>query len=235
MSRLYLAILILFSVVPAFSQVRLSDAEVILQSRHIWRGQKLGTAPAIEPSFTLSSARFSFNFWASVTTNNSYSEIDLIPAYQFNDFKLTLFDYYNPVPEGNNQYLNFKEGRNRHSLELAVDNYSVEKQRLKWMVGTFLLGDKNKSTGNPFYSTYIELKYPFIVWNIETEPFVGITPFKGYYADQFTVINTGISFGKQLTISQKLMIPFRILVGSNPYKNNQFFTFSTGIVFVNLK
>jgi hypothetical protein len=103
------------------------------------------------------------------------------------------------------------------------------------MVGTFLLGDKNKSTGNPFYSTYIELKYSTAILGIETQPFVGITPFKGYYADQFAVINTGISFGKQLTISQKLMIPFRILVGSNPYKNNQFFTFSTGIVFVNLK
>jgi hypothetical protein len=92
--------LIIFLSISAktFCQLQLSDAEVLVQSRHIWRGEKLGTTAAIEPSVTLSAGRFSFNVWASVTTNNSYSEVDLIPAYQFNTFQLTLLNYYNPVP-----------------------------------------------------------------------------------------------------------------------------------------
>lgn len=125
--------LILFLLISCktFSQLQFSEAEIIIQSRHVWRGETLGTASAIEPSVTFSASRFSFNIWASVTTNNSYSEIDLIPSYQFNKFQLSLLDYYNPVPEENNQYLNFQEGRNRHSIELTADNYSVEKQRFK--------------------------------------------------------------------------------------------------------
>lgn len=235
MPRLSLVTLAFLLSVSAFSQIRFSDAEVILQSRHIWRGQKLGTAPAIEPAFTLSSTRFSFNIWASVTTNNSYSEIDLIPSCQFNEFKLTLFDYYNPVPGESNGYLNFREGKSRHSVELGIDNYSVEKRRLKWMIGTFLLGDKNKLSGNPFYSTYIELKYSIAFWGMETQAFAGLTPFEGYYADRLAIVNAGISFGKQLKLSSKLMIPFRILIGSNPHKNNHFLAFSTGIIFSDLK
>lgn len=225
--------LILFLLISckSFSQLQLSEAEVLVQSRHVWRGEKLGSAPAIEPSVTFSASRFSFNIWASVTTNNSFSEVDLIPAYQFNKFQLTLFDYYNPVSGENNQYINFQEGRNRHSIELTADNYSVEKQRLKWMIGTFLLGDKNEETGNPCYSSYIELKYPFTIWSIDTEPFAGLTPFKGFYADKFALINTGISFTKEFEVSARLSIPITFTYTYNPYQDKQIFTFSSGLVF----
>jgi hypothetical protein len=69
------------------------EAEVILQSRHLWRGSQLGDQVAVEPSVTLGAGRFSFNIWASRTTNNSYSEIDLIPSWQFNELSLSLLDY----------------------------------------------------------------------------------------------------------------------------------------------
>jgi len=225
--------LILFLLISCktFSQLQFSDAEILVQSRHVWRGEKLGTAPAIEPSVTFSASRFSFNIWASVTTNNSYSEIDLIPAYQFNNFQLSLLDYYNPVPEEDNHYLNFQEGRNRHSLELTADNYYVDKQRFKWMIGTFLLGDKNEDTGNPCYSTYLEFKYPFTIWGIDTEPFAGLTPFKGFYADKFALINTGISFTKEFEVSARLTIPINVTYTYNPYQDKQLVTFATGLVF----
>ena len=197
----------------------------------MWRGERLGTAPAIEPSVTFLASRFSFNVWASVTTNNSYSEIDLIPAYQFNKFQLTLLDYYNPVMGENNQYLNFQEGKNRHSLELTADNYSKDDQRFKWMLGTFLLGDKNEETGNPFYSTYLEFKYPFTIWGIGTEPFAGLTPFKGFYANKFAFINSGISFCKEFELCSGLSIPITITYTYNPYLEKQLVNFSTGLIF----
>ena len=231
MVRMFLTILFLWIHFYSFAQFKFSEAEILVQSRHVWRGEKLGTAPAIEPSVTFSANRFSFNVWASVTTNNSYSEVDLIPAYQFDKFQLTLLNYYNPVSGENNQYLNFQEGKNRHSLELTAENYYVDNQRFKWMIGTFLLGDKNKETGNPFYSTYLEFKYPFTIWEIDTEPFCGLTPFKGFYADQFAVINTGISFTKEFEFSARLSIPITFTYTYNPYQDKQLITFATGLFF----
>jgi hypothetical protein len=231
MPKILFMILFLLICVKTFSQVRFSEAEVVVQSRHVWRGEKLGTAPAIEPSVTFSANRFSFNVWASVTTNYSYSEVDLIPAYRFNKFQLTLLNYYNPVSGENNQYLNFQEGKSRHSLELTADNYSNDKQRVKWMVGTFLLGDKNEKTGNPFYSTYLEVKYPFTICKIDAKPFCGFTPFKGYYAEKLAVINSGISFSKSFKISPTLSLPINATYIFNPNQNNHFFVIASGIAF----
>jgi hypothetical protein len=224
-------LLFLLGTLAASGQKLTGEAEILLLSRHIWRGNQLGDAIAVEPSVTISGGRFSFNLWAARTTNNSYSEIDLIPSYQFNHFSLTLLDYYNPVPGEINQYLNFHEGKNRHSVELNIDNYSIDKQRFKWMAGTFFQGDKNEETGKPFYSTYLEFKYPFTVFGIETEPFIGMTPFRGYYADKFAVINTGISFGKELELTAGFSIPLSLSVICNPYQNQQFVVISSGIYF----
>lgn len=231
MPKVQFLIFFLLISTKTFCQLQLSDAEVLVQSRHVWRGEKLGTAPAIEPSVTFSANRFSFNVWASVTTNISYSEVDLIPAYQFNKFQITLLNYYNPVPGESNQYLNFQEGKSRHSLELTADNYCVDKQRFKWMLGTFLLGDKNEETGNPFYSTYLEFKYPFTIWKIDAEPFCGLTPFNGYYAEKLAVINSGISFSKSFKISPTLSLPISATYIFNPNQNKHLFVIASGIAF----
>ncbi len=223
--------ILLFIGINVSGQILISDAEIMLQSRHVWRGTMLGSAPAIEPSITFSANRFSFNFWAAVTPNNSYSEIDLIPAYQFENFQLTLFDYYNPVISEKNQFLNFEKNKNRHSIELTADNFAIEKQRFKWMIGTFLLGDKNIETRKPFYSTYLEFQYPFTIHNIETGPFIGLTPFRGYYADNFAFINAGISFSKRFKISQTLSVPISATYIFDPNQNNHFFVIASGIVF----
>ena len=235
MIRFLTTFLLLSISVPTFSQIRFSEAELLVQSRHIWRGTKLGTAPAFEPSVTFSGGRFSFNFWASVTPNNSYSEIDLVPAWQFNHFQLTVFDYYNPVVGENNNYLNFQEGKNRHSLELSIDNYSVEKPRFKWMIGTFLSGDRNKETGKSLYSTYIEFKYSFTAWSIDAEPFVGMTPLRGFYADHPALINSGISFSKAIGLSSRLSVPLTMSFLYNPYQNKSYVVLSSGISFRRLK
>lgn len=229
MFKTYVLVLFLILTFASFGQIRFSDAELIVQSRHVWRGEKLGTAPSIEPSVTFYSGQFSLNIWAAQTLDNSYSEINLVPAFQFKHFQLTIFDYYNPVPEEENSFFIFQEGKNRHSVELTLDNYSVEKQKLKWMIGAFLMGDQNKATGHPFFSSYLEFSYPFTVSEIEISPFLGFTPFRGYYADRFAVINSGISFSKSFKISSVLSIPIKASYIFNPNRNNQFFVIASGI------
>lgn len=229
MNKLLLCFFLLFSGAKAFGQLRVSDAGFDVCSRHIWRGDKLGTAPAFEPTVTVADGRFSFNFWASVTTNNSYSEIDLTPAWQFKHFQLTLFDYYNPVPGAENRYFQFWEKEGRHSLELVADNYSLERQRFKWFAATFLLGDRNDETEKPFYSTYFEFKYPFIAFGLGAEPFIGMTPSRGYYADRAAVINSGISLNKELPLTSYLSLPLSVSFIYNPYREKTYLVFSAGI------
>ena len=231
MIRYLFAVIILLLSLQMYGQLRFSEAELILLSRHAWRGETFGTAPAIEPSVTLSGGKFSFNCWASITTNNSYSELDLIPSYQLKEFAVTLLDYYNPVAGESNSYLNFQKGKNRHSLELTFDNYSVEERHIKWMIGTFLLGDKNEETGNPYFSTYIELKYPFTVFTIEAEPLVGLTSFAGLYADGFAIVNLGLSFSKELELKLPFTIPLCLSMTTNPYTKHSFVIFAGGIAF----
>jgi hypothetical protein len=217
--------------IPNFvhSQVRISEAEILIQTRHVWRGTQLGKAFVVEPSLTLSNNRFRFNVWAAVTPDNSYSEVDLVPSYTFHHFNLSLFDYYNPVQGDNNQYLNFKEGKSRHSIELTLDNHSVENMKLKWIIGTFLAGDRNKVTGKSLYSTYLEFRYSFSIWVIDVEPFAGITPFRGYYADKFAIINTGISFSKELDLKLPFKIPFNLSYIYNPSTQKNFIIFGMGV------
>lgn len=213
------------------AQLHVSEAGLDICSRHIWRGGALGTAPAFEPSVTVAGGRFSLNFWASVTPNNSYSEIDLIPAWQLRNFQLTFFDYYNPVPGERNRYFRFWKEEGRHSLELAIDNYAVTKHRLRWFAGTFLLGDRSDETRRPLFSTYIEFKYPFVVFGIEGEPVLGITPLRGYYADCTALINSGLKLGKELEITRSISMPFSIAYTYNPYKGKSYLVFSTGVFF----
>lgn len=229
MVRFTLAFLCFSFTFLSYSQVTISSAEIFIQSRHVWRGSQMGNDIAIEPSITFACNRFSFNVWAAITPDNSYSEIDLIPSYTFNPFKLSLLNYYNPVPGDLNRYLNFKEGKSRHSLELTLDNYSVEKKKLKWMIGTFLAGDRNLVTGKSLYSTYLEFKYPFTIWVIDVNPFVGITPFHGYYADKFAVIHTGISFGKELDLKLPFKIPLSLSYIANPHNQKNFIILSVGV------
>lgn len=231
MLRLFFTISCFFFTILSYSQIKISTAEVFIQSRHVWRGRQLGKSIALEPSVTLTSNRFSFNVWAAVTPDNSYSEVDLVPSYQFRKFKVTLFDYYNPVPHDQNQYLNFKNGASRHSLELSLDNFSVDDQRLKWMVGTFLAGDRNQETGNPFYSTYVEFRYPFSVWKVTAEPFVGLTPLPGFYANRLAIINSGLTFSKYLDLKLRFKVPVSLSFISNPYERTNFIILGVGMKF----
>jgi len=229
MNRIIIILIFLTFTVGAFAQFSVSEAEVTLQSRHIWRGAKLGDAPAIEPSVAVSRGNFSFNVWAAKTLNKSYSEVDLVPSYQIGELTFSLFDYYVPETGEKNRYLNFKEGESRHSVEFTLDNYSGEKSHLKWMLGTFIAGDKNEETGNPFFSTYIEFKYPLSFGGVAAEPFVGLTPFKGYYADKFAFVNSGLALSKEVKLLSKLACPLNLTYTYNPYTENHFVTFGFGL------
>lgn len=225
---LFLLLLIPFA---AFSQTEKLEAEfeVMLFSRHVWRGEKMGDQPAVEPSLTLSKGAFSVNVWGAKTFNDSYAELDIIPSYTFGNITLSALDYYNPVKGEDNQFFNFSKEKNRHSLELALNYEASEKLPVNLMWGTLVLGDKNQDTDKPFFSTYLECTVPFSVWNIDVEPGLGMTPFKGYYADKTAIINANVTLGKEFNLSDHWVIPVQTAAIYNPYTNDFFVTIACGI------
>lgn len=212
------------------AQLKFSEAEVKVFSNHFWRGHKLGNGLAVEPSVSFISGKFGLTFWAAFTPNNTYSEIDIIPSWEFEKFTFTLFNYYNPVVGEKNNYLNFKENESRHSVELAVDNYNISGEKFKWMIGTFVFGDKNIVTNKAYFSSYIEIKYPLNIFaKISAEPVLGITPFKGYYAEKLAIVNAGIAFKRDLDFKLPVKFPIELSIISNPYKKDSFIVLSVGV------
>ena len=205
------------------------DFRTDLYSRHLWRGDQLGDAPAIEPEISLTKGNFGFSVWAATTFDNSYSEIDLILNYQVLPFlNISFYDYFNPVPDAQNQFWKFKGDEMRHSLELTAD---LEKDDfpLTLLAGVFLYGDKDSISSGERFSTYIEPAYNFKIAGKDFRLFTGFTPFSGYYAGKFAFVNAGITFSESFAVSTQLEMPVEITFCTNPSTNQSWFVVGVGI------
>jgi hypothetical protein len=205
------------------------DFRTDIFSRHLWRGDQLGDTPAIEPEITLTKGNFGFSVWGATTFNNSYNEIDFIFNYQVLPFlNISFYDYYNPVPDAENEFWKYKGNEMRHSLELTADLESDDFP-LTLLAGVFLYGDKDSISSGERFSTYIEPAYNFKIAGKDFRLFTGFTPFSGYYADKFDFVNAGITFSESFAVSTQLEMPVKITFCTNPSTNQTWFTVAIGI------
>ena len=205
------------------------DFRTDIFSRHLWRGDQLGDAPAIEPEITLTKGKFGFSVWGATTFNNSYNEIDIILNYQVLPFlNISFYDYYNPVPDAKNEFWKYKGDEMRHSLELTAD---LEKDDfpLTLLAGVFIYGDKDSISNGERFSTYIEPAYNFKIAGKDFSLFTGFTPINGYYSDKFAFVNAGITFSESFAITPKLELPVEITFCTNPSTNQTWFVVGIGI------
>jgi hypothetical protein len=200
-----------------------------IYSRHLWRGDRLGDAPAIEPELSLTKGNFGFTIWGASTFNGSYEELDLIVNYRVLPvLNLVLFDYYNPVQGEENNFWQYSGENIRHTIELSGE-YEKEGFPLKVLAGVFLYGDKDRVDGKEQFSTYIEPSYHFKLAGKGFNAFAGVTPFRGYYASNFAFVNLGVSLNDSFPIGEKLELPFSFTFSTNPYANNTWFVVGFGI------
>ncbi|HSO86320.1 MAG TPA: hypothetical protein VLQ91_07210 [Draconibacterium sp.] len=205
------------------------DFRTDIFSRHLWRGDQLGDAPAIEPEITLTKGKFGFSVWGATTFNNSYNEIDIILNYQVLPFlNISFYDYYNPVPDAKNEFWKYNGDEMRHSLELTAD---LEKDDfpLTLLAGVFIYGDKDSISNGERFSTYIEPAYNFKIAGKDFSLFTGFTPINGYYSDKFAFVNAGITFSESFAITPKLELPVEITFCTNPSTNQTWFVVGIGI------
>jgi len=205
------------------------DYRADIFSRHLWRGEKLGDSPAIEPEITLLKGNFGFSIWGATTFNNSYNEIDLILNYQVLPWmNIVFYDYYNPVPDENNEYWQYKGDKMCHTLELT-SNLATDNYPLSLLAGVFFYGDKDSISGKEHFSTYIEPAFNFTLAGEDLCIFVGFTPFKGYYANGFSFVNLGVSMSHAFQVASQCELPVEFTFCSNPYTKQTYFTFGIGI------
>jgi hypothetical protein len=205
------------------------DFRTDLFSRHLWRGDQLGDAPAIEPEITLTKGNFGISVWGATTFNNSYNEIDFILNYQILPFlNISLYDYYNPVPDAENEFWKYKGDEMRHSLELTAD-LGKDDFPLTLLAGVFLYGDKDSIDSGERFSTYIESGFNFRIAQKDFHLFAGFTPFHGYYAGNFSFINIGATFSDSFAITKKIELPVEITFCTNPTTNQTWFIVGIGI------
>jgi hypothetical protein len=208
-----------------------------LVSNYIWRGvpsifpAKGQTTPYLSPNFRPSFSITAFNFtlgaWGSYDFAGLYHETDLSLGYAIGPISITYSDYYWNY---GTKYFDYKSATTGHIIEGSVAFTGTDKFPLSVSVNTFLYGADKKYLSDPTvtnkkkqnFSTYIEASYKFKVGTSSLTPFIGVTPFDGYYGDSygnvkgFQVVNIGASAGKTLDFSSKVSIPVKLSLIFNP-------------------
>ena len=194
-----------------------NDSEFIvgtdLVSRYMWRGLDLGSAPAIQPSFSWNKGGFSVGTWGSYSLkgsqsiNENFAEVDLMLSYNYKFVTVALVDFFFPV-EGlyvNNNYFNYKAGETTHIIESAITFTGPENIPLNFMIATVLYGADLDANQDNIYSTYLELTYPMQINKIDFEVFIGgvVNDKPNMYGNGSGVINLGFKASKAIKISDE--------------------------------
>lgn len=216
MKNLFLSVLLSISLVgfaqkPDSASASGFDLGADLVSRYIWRGMKFSTAPAIQPYISYTFKGFTLGTWASYAfTDDASQEVDLYLSYNYQLFTFTLNDYFYVLDQfGNyNDYFDWDKTTSSHYLEGIFEFSGFDKVPVRFLAGIMLLGGDIDANNDRQFSTYFELAYDFKIKNVDTEVFVGFTPFSGFYSDGFDFTNVGLKASKDINITEKFSIPF---------------------------
>jgi hypothetical protein len=202
-------------------------------SRYIWRGTDYGAAPSIQPTFAYSKGKFEIGSWGAYSINGNYSETDLYAKYTAKGFSLIATDYFihNELSPNHTKYFDYSQNKTAHVFEGSLQYKSPEKYPFSILAGTFVYGnDKNwgydeskDTTGQNYYSTYVELGYTVKCGGNNYDLFMGLTPQAGAYGNTFGIVNAGISGYKTISVSDKFEIPVKASLIANPQAQNLFF------------
>lgn len=200
-----------------------------LVSRYVWRGMNLSNSPAIQPYIEYSKGNFALGTWASYTfSKEPFQELDLYLSYNIGVVTLGLNDYFVTIDSLDyvNNYSDWNQSTTGHALEGVLTISDIPNIPLSLTAGVMLYGADIDDSGDNLYSTYIELGYDFSVGDIEANSFVGITPSNGLYSDAFNVVNVGVTFSKEVSISEELSLPVSSSFIINPDMGNSYLVFA---------
>lgn len=204
------------------------DLSATILARHVWRGSLTCDAWNMQPSFNVSKRNFLVGAWAAYTVDNSYAEVDIYASYSLGSFTFSVLDYFCPNETLRfNRFFDLDQSTTQHTLDATLSFDGTEKLPITLMVSTLLWGDDlNPNNGRNYYSTYIEAGYTWERTAYQHFDFsVGHTPYRGYYANTFSVVSVGAGVTQTIKISESFSLPIFGKLILNPYTENLFFVF----------
>lgn len=191
--RVYLRTVLIVLAILGIQRANAQDkpeffATADVTSSYVWRGfQEPDSWGSLQPSVGVSWKSVSLSAWAMTTVKSGLKELDLNVAYEWNNFNLSLNDYYffSDV-----SYV--KHWWDAHSLEATLAYSFGESFPLTLSYSTFLLGNSDRRIdlvsdplaippfrevyGKRYYSSYVQADYEFTLGEVEMTATLGLCP-----------------------------------------------------------
>lgn len=213
-----------------FAQSTTSETNIVtvgsdITSSYLWRAIPQGTGPAIQPWGDISYHGVSVGTWGSYELTGNFKEIDVYAKYTYRSLTLQVVDLFFPDYPGLNQnYLNFKKESTGHAAEIGFSFNGTEDLPFSLFTGVIAYGraidpkPNDPQTNN--HSAYLELNYLGTTRNLSYNVFAGMTPTSSslYGTSGFSVFNIGVSAKKNIDITARFSVPFKLTLALNPNK-----------------
>lgn len=246
MKKLFL-ILIVFNI-SYFSITYAQESAISLNigadivSRYIFRGTDFGNSPSIQPAISFKCSDFEIGSWGAIATNSFYQELDLFAKYTINGVSLIFTDYYIPSLTGtpaspDTRFFNFKDKTTAHTFEGALAYQFGEKFPLKLFGSIFFYGNDKRwgydvekdSNEDTYYSTYLEVGYPFVLKGNNLDLFMGFTHVAGAFGNTHGVVNLGLTATKNVKVTEFFTLPVKSSLIFNPQQSQVYFVFGLSL------
>jgi hypothetical protein len=209
-----------------------------VMSRYIFRGTDYGNSPSIQPLVSLKCSNFEIGYWGAIATNSFYQEIDLYAKYSIGNLSFIFTDYYIPSITGtpaspDTRYFVFEDKTTAHTFEGAVAYQFGESFPLKLFGSVFFYGNDKRwgfdeekdSNEDTYFSSYLEIGYPFSIKGNTLDLFMGFTPTAGAFGNTMGVVNLGVTATKNVKVTESFTLPVKSSLIYNPQLSNVHFVF----------
>jgi len=207
-----------------FNKIEITQSVKVV-SRHVVRGFFTSKSPCIEPSLNFKTGKFTVGTWGSYAFDASYTEVDFYVQFNTPLFQYSVTSLYNPRQDfENSDFFDFESEKSVHFLDGIVKFKGCEKFPISIMTSVMIYGDVDRDVNNEQrYSTYIELGYSNYIGGKKFAWALGLTPRKGFYADEFNVVNINMSVFDKIKFSDQFSLPISAGLSLNPFTERLLF------------
>ncbi len=196
--------LMLISAMHVQAQESSWTAGMDIVSNYIWRGTKLGTGPALQPSVKFNTGGLTVGVWGSFDANG-YAEADPYFSYAFsNGLSIGMTDYFLPNSEGSKL---FDENSNAYEVNAGYATGGLS------LSANYILNEATvpASAGDDLY---FQAGYAFENFSLSVGAGDGWHTSDG----DFNVCHVGIGTTREIKISESFSLPVFGQVILNPEK-----------------
>ncbi len=230
-SLLLLSIAVLSTLnVQAEEKSKKTDVSISVDvvSRHVWRGRMTGNSPCIEPTLNFQTGKFSYGVWGSYALDESYQEVDFYVSYNTPLFQFSLYDFYCPNANfKDSDFFDFNSDKSVHFFDAVAKYKGSDKFPISITTSVLFYGEYDRTeANNQRFSTYLELGYSNYIGGKKVSWAAGMTPAKGFYADDLNLVNVSMTVYDKIEFSKAYSLPIRAGLILNPVQEKLLFSFA---------